>query len=102
MYESVKLGCLSCGHTHDDLIDRAHRDEWHTCPACGEQSMRRMLAAPNVRTRQSASYIDGTKRFGTVRESNQLKRLYSEAKKAGDKQTMKDVKKEQSKLGGKE
>jgi hypothetical protein len=73
-----------------------------TCPSCGEQSLRRMLAAPNVRTRQSASYIDGTKRFGTVRESNQLKRLYSAAKKAGDKETMKDVKKEQSKLGGKE
>jgi len=99
-YESMLLGCLQCQHTMEDLIDRIHRDEWMTCPACGEQSMRRMLAAPNVRTRTSATYLDGTKRFGTVRELNQLKRLKSQAKAANDKDTVKNVSKEINNIKG--
>lgn len=99
-YESIRKGCIICGHVEDELIDRAHRDEWFSCPACGEQSMRRMLAAPNVRTRTSATYLDGTKRFGTVRELNQLKRLKSKAKAANDKDTIKHVSKEINNIKG--
>lgn len=101
-YESMLLGCIQCGHRHEELIDRAHRDEWMTCPACGEQSMRRMLAAPNVRTRTSASFIDGTKRFTGIKEMEKLKRERSRLKLTNDKESLKKVKQEINKLGGNE
>lgn len=73
-YESVKLGCLSCSHTLNDLIDRKDRDSMFTCPACGEQSLRRMLSAPNIRTSDSATFLDGTRKFTGLREQTALKK----------------------------
>jgi len=73
-YESMDLGCLMCGYKHTDLIDRAHRDEWFTCPACSEQSFRRMLSAPNIRTSDSATFLDGTRKFTGLKEQVALKK----------------------------
>jgi putative FmdB family regulatory protein len=74
MLENMDLGCIMCGHKYTDLIDRVHRDEWFTCPACGEQSLRRMLSAPNIRTSDSATFLDGTRKFTGLREQTALKK----------------------------
>lgn len=68
-YETADLGCLACLHTYVDTIERSKRDEMIDCPACqGVSTVGRMLSAPNVRTSDSASYVDGTRKWSKLRD----------------------------------
>ena len=98
-WETVRLNCAECGHTFEELMDRSQRDAWHSCPACGETgSARRIMAAPHIRTSDSASFLDGTKRFGRLREKREIERAIAGTK---DKNTISDLKKEKAKVEGK-
>lgn len=83
-FESMDLGCIECQFKMTDLIERAHRDEWFSCPKCGEQSLRRMLSAPNIRTSDSATFLDGTRKFTGLKEQVAISKE-ARSQKAADK-----------------
>ncbi|MCX7599570.1 MAG: zinc ribbon domain-containing protein [Armatimonadetes bacterium] len=45
--------CDNCEVTFDLLRPRSERDEAARCPVCGEKTNRRLMAAPNIRSRNS-------------------------------------------------
>ena len=68
-WESLAFRCRQCQGVEEVIIDRTERDNPRICPECGGESIRMLWA--NI-TR--ASYIDGTKRWGGVREARKLER----------------------------
>ena len=90
-----------CGEVFAMLVERAERDNPQECPECGNKG-RRTFAVPHIRTpKTSASFIDGTKRFGKFRELQKLKELKAGAKADGDRPLEKQIEKEISSRKGK-
>ena len=67
--ESLAFRCSSCNGVEELLLERCMRDVPRACPSCGGES-RRMLWANITR----ASYIDGTSRWGGIKEARKLER----------------------------
>lgn len=102
MLESMRLKCIACDHVMDDLIERAERDSLHWCPECGEIAMRRVFMAPAIRTSDSASHIDGSRKLTGVREAIALRKAASDAKKRNDKDGLKLISNEYKSLAKKD
>lgn len=101
MLESMRLKCIECDHIFDDLIERSERDNQHPCPVCGERAAIRIMAVPYIRTSDSASHLDGSRKFHKLRESWALRKAKAQAKERRDRQEEKRLASEITKVNEK-
>lgn len=101
MLESMRLKCKECESVYDDLLERAERDNVHVCRDCGELAAVRIMAVPFIRTSDSASYVDGTRKLDSLRETRALVKAKARAKETKNRDEEKRIAKEIKKLGGK-
>jgi NAD-dependent SIR2 family protein deacetylase len=95
----MRLKCSACETVYDDLLERAERDNVHVCTACGQLAAVRIMAVPYIRTSDSASYVDGTRRFSGVRETRALVKAKAKAKVDRNRDDEKRIAKEIKKIG---
>ena len=98
MYESLRFRCLECEEVFDDLVERADRDKEQICPNCGERAAIRTFAPPTIRTSDSATYLDGTNRFGKIKETWKLRQAKARAKEQRNRHEEKRIQTEITKL----
>ena len=66
-FKMVDRCCKTCGHTEEYLVrvnDPADQDNWPCSEVECPGTMKRLLAAPHIRTSETASRIDGLPRAG--------------------------------------
>jgi transcription elongation factor Elf1 len=85
---TIDILCPHCGADSIITVDRETRNELQTCPACDSYGAVRIPSLPNV-TRKS--YVDGTKRFDSIRETHKLRMNKLSAKDSGDRESMKKI-----------
>jgi hypothetical protein len=88
--------CTACDHITTYLHDRANVLEVVPCEACGEPAQR-FFSAANI---TKASYVDGTRRFDSIRERRKLEREARVAKRRGMKDEVAKLKSELAKQQG--
>lgn len=71
--------CPDCGWTDTLMMRRSEVQDTCLCPECGGTANK----APNINI-TSVSYLDGNKRFESVRERRKLQKLQRQAKKSQD------------------
>jgi putative FmdB family regulatory protein len=101
-----EYACQSCGHTFDAL-QKMSAEPLTDCPECGEQTLKKLLSAPNFRLKGSGWYetdfkkenrrnlVDGTDKKGSTSDADSKKDAGSE-KKGDSKAPAKDVKKSET------
>jgi hypothetical protein len=80
---SVDLLCDACGHAWDDLVDRLDplTKGDYECPSCGGSRAHRTVSAPMI---LNASFPEGTRRFGKLRQEAVLDMARTEARSPQD------------------
>ena len=79
---SFNYRCTECNQIDDRLVQSDEKDNEYACMGCGAKSLR-TVSLPNIRTRNSRTYLDGQsdaqrkKDFKDLYDVNQAKaRLY--------------------------
>jgi putative FmdB family regulatory protein len=98
-----EYACQNCGHTFDAL-QKMSAEPLTDCPECGEQTLKKLLSAPNFRLKGSGWYetdfkkenrrnlVEGTEKKAAKSDSDSKKDGES-AKKGDSKAPVKDAKK---------
>lgn len=87
--------CPNCESVTNKLVPRNEDPQIIECPECGA-SAGRTISVPNV---TAVSHVDGTDRWGGVKEKRKLDKLAREARLKGDSYMASKIKHEQAKLG---
>lgn len=98
----MRLRCNACGAVVDDLLERSTRDDLHMCLDCGTVAMSRVFMAPQIRTSDSATYLDGGTRLAGVKENILLRKAKADARERKDRVSELKINKEVKILSGKE
>lgn len=85
-------GNEECKEMFDEIVDSELKDSVLDCPECGLQTAKRVPFA-NI---TKASYVDGNNRFSEIKERRKLQVAERMARRAGDADAQRDIKKELS------